>query len=101
MQDKRKSVRRVFEGPAWIVTADGAAPIVCTFRDMSKTGARLAVPAQAAIPESFVLHLANNGAVARKCVLVWRSETTGEIGVEFVARKVSGPVVRTPDEVQV
>jgi hypothetical protein len=88
MHDKRKSIRRSFEGPAWIVTGEGGEPIVCTFKDMSKTGARLAVPPQAAIPESFILYLANNGAVARKCAIVWRSDVGDEIGVEFLARRV-------------
>jgi hypothetical protein len=92
MQEKRKSIRRTLERPGWIVVGDGVPPISCTIRDMSKSGARLAVPSQSAIPRAFVLHLAKNGAVARKCVLVWKSEATDEIGIEFVARRVSaGP----------
>lgn len=92
MHEKRKSIRRTLERPGWIVLADGVPPIACTIRDMSKSGARLAVPAQPPIPHAFVLHLAKNGAVARKCVLVWKSEAGDEIGIEFVARRVTiGP----------
>jgi hypothetical protein len=91
MQEKRKGIRRTLERPVWIVTEEGAEPIQCTLKDMSKSGARLSVVAgQLAIPPSFVLHLANNGAVARKCVVVWKSEAGDEIGIEFVARRVVG-----------
>lgn len=95
MQDKRKSVRRSFERPGWIVLGGGSQPISCTFRDMSKSGARLRVEPEQSIPPSFVLHLASNGAVARKCVVVWRSEAGDDLGVEFVARRVA-PSAKPP-----
>jgi hypothetical protein len=88
MQDKRKSVRRSFERPAWIVIGKGSAPIECTFRDLSKAGARLRVTPQQELPHAFGLHLSSNGTVARKCVVVWRSEGRDEIGVEFTGRLV-------------
>jgi hypothetical protein len=88
MQEKRKSIRRNFERPAWIVTGPGAAPIQCAFRDLSKAGARLRVPPQQEFPHVFTLNLSASGTVARKCVTVWRSEDREELGVEFTGRLV-------------
>jgi hypothetical protein len=99
MHEKRKGVRRSFERPAWIVTEKGAEPINCTFKDLSKSGARLSVVPPTALPQNFVLHMAANGSVARKCVVVWKSETGDEIGVAFVARLVapgSRPIQELP-----
>lgn len=89
MQEKRRNVRRTFEQPAWIVAEPGAEPLPCTVRDVSKSGARLSVPPRSALPPGFVLHLASNGAVARKCLVVWRSQAGDEVGVEFTARRAS------------
>jgi hypothetical protein len=99
MQDNRKDVRRPFERTAWIVPDKGNNLIKCVLKDMSRTGARLCVPPQQAIPQSFVLNLAANGAVARKCIIVWKSEAGDEIGVEFLARRISTvarPVIEVP-----
>jgi hypothetical protein len=90
MRDKRNSARRGFERPAWAIFVPRGAPQTCVLRDISKTGARVRFTDAAEIPASFVLHLADNGTVARKCVVVWRSDNGQEIGVEFVARLVTG-----------
>jgi hypothetical protein len=89
MQDHRKSVRRSFERTAWIVIGTGTPPVTCTFRDMSKQGARLRVSAEQELPQTFALYLSSNGAVARKCAMIWRSENREEIGVEFTGRLVA------------
>jgi hypothetical protein len=91
MTDKRSSARRGFERPAWAVLAPRGAPQACILRDISKTGARIRFSGGCEIPASFVLHLADNGTVARKCIVVWRSDSGQEVGVEFVARLVAGP----------
>ena len=88
MQEKRKSIRRSFERPAWILIGPGATPIEFTFRDLSKAGARLRIAPQQELPDAFALHLSSNGTVARKCIVVWRSEGREEIGVEFTGRLV-------------
>ena len=58
----------------------GAATIDCTVRDLSLTGAAIAVPSQAEIPERFTLVMPDDGLHLR-CHVVWRKEY--RIGVAF------------------
>ncbi|MBN8919581.1 MAG: PilZ domain-containing protein [Rhizobiales bacterium] len=90
VQDKRKGPRRSFERPAWIVIGkgDGRERVPCHFRDLSDHGARLMVPPQIALPASFELHFVQNGSVARKCDMMWRSEANDEVGVAFTAKLI-------------
>ena len=88
MQDKRKSPRRAFERAVRADFGDGSPRKSCTLRDISASGARVGFAEPVQCPTEFVLHLSDYGHVARKCVVVWRSETGQEVGVEFVARLV-------------
>ena len=58
----------------------GAVAIDCTVRDLSLTGAAIAVPSQAEIPERFTLVLPDDG-LQLYCQVVWRREY--QIGVAF------------------
>jgi hypothetical protein len=58
----------------------GAATIDCTVRDLSLTGAAIAVPSQAGIPERFTLVMPDDG-LRLPCHVVWRREY--RIGVAF------------------
>ena len=86
-KDKRGDYRRPLERMVWIDVA-GAAVTECALGDMSDKGARLVFFAPTEVPAEFVLRLTEDGRVARKCKVVWRSDK--EIGVEFMARRVNG-----------
>ncbi len=58
----------------------GVAAIDCTVRDLSLTGAAIAVPSQAEIPERFTLFMPEDG-LQLHCHVVWRREY--QIGVAF------------------
>ena len=62
----------------------GAAPLGCIVRDISETGARLALLGGESLPEQFDLVLSPNGAVNRLCHVIWRSDR--EVGVKFIPR---------------
>jgi hypothetical protein len=52
--------------------------------NVTASGAKLVIDAGINVPDSFVLTLARNAGVRRKCEVVWRAATS--IGVCFVAR---------------
>lgn len=58
----------------------GVAAIDCTVRDLSLTGAAIAVSSQAEIPDSFILAIPDDG-LQLPCHVVWRREY--RIGVAF------------------
>ncbi|OIQ66963.1 PilZ domain protein [mine drainage metagenome] len=58
----------------------GAGAIDCTVRDLSLTGAAIAVESQAEIPERFTLIIPDDG-LHLPCHVVWRREY--RIGVAF------------------
>jgi hypothetical protein len=81
--DNRKSARRRLATHA--VLRAKAAPIQgCIVRDISESGARIAVVGVANLPDEFDLILARNGTVSRHCHVVWRGEK--EVGVKFGAQ---------------
>ena len=66
-----------------IVThSDGAYSFDCSFRNLSETGARLAVPKNAQFPSEFFL-INMRDRVAYDCKVVWNKG--GEVGVTFKA----------------
>jgi len=65
---------------AWLVPEDGDR-CQCTVFDISHIGARINVPDSEAIPDNFVLLLAENGSARRRCRVIWRKPR--ELGVKF------------------
>jgi hypothetical protein len=88
--EKRKSQRKPFERHAWVELADGSV-IECELGNLSDTGAKLVFDALKELPDQFILRLAQDGRVVRKCRTAWKADR--EIGVEFIARPVL-PVAR-------
>jgi hypothetical protein len=85
--EKRKNRRKQFERHAWIDLADGSGLIECALGNLSDTGAKLLFDASKGLPDQFILRLAKDGRVARKCRVAWKADH--EIGVEFTARLVT------------
>jgi hypothetical protein len=84
--EKRKNQRKALQRRAWIDLANGAS-VECALGNMSDTGAKLVFSdGVGALPNQFVLRLAQDGRVARQCRLAWKAGD--EIGVEFTARRV-------------
>lgn len=65
---------------AWLVL-EGGQRHDCALSDISSLGARINVHDSEAVPDDFVLLLAENGAARRRCHVIWRKER--EIGVKF------------------
>src|SRR3954469_4403291 len=65
-----------------VSTLDGSVEYDCTIRDLSESGARIAAPKRAALPDEFYLmHVKDR--IAYHVKVAWRSE--GDIGVQFVS----------------
>ena len=56
----------------------------CTVVNLSRTGAKLSIPFRQPLPETFVLRLSADGAMAVVCKTIWARE--GAIGVQFLER---------------
>jgi len=88
--ENRKGPRRPVAQSVAILRSDGSFVCECTLRDVSDSGARLAINVKpgTAIPDiapEFILSLSRRGNIVRHCETVWRRNN--EIGVRFIARK--------------
>ncbi len=79
-QEQRRAPRINLDISGAIETSDRYAAFSCVVRDISETGARLAVQSGNHVPDAFRLHLEHEGFSAES-IVVWRSET--EVGVIF------------------
>ncbi len=79
--EQRQSPRKTVNSPAWVNAGSGTPTCDCLLVDISDTGARLELRTPAEMPETFNLLLSANGAVQRRCQIVWRSNS--QIGVQF------------------
>jgi len=79
----RRPERRVSTLLSGVVsTLDGSAEYDCTIRDLSDSGARIAVSKRAILPDEFYLmHVKDR--IAYRVKAAWRSEEN--IGVQFVS----------------
>jgi hypothetical protein len=89
MESKRRAPRRWFERPGWADFGDGQPVRPCFPQDISDKGARLRFDEPTHAPEKFILHLAVNKTVARKCIVKWRADDGCEVRVEFFAKLVA------------
>ena len=86
--EKRRSKRRPIGTRAWVDFGPDARMHQCFIKDMSDTGACLALAFAVAVPHEFVLQFSPDGSVGRRCEVRWRSGI--EIGVKFTARIMNG-----------
>jgi hypothetical protein len=82
--NRRGKRRRAISRGALVFSDDGKAIAGCQLRDVSDTGAKLALDASqlAKVPAEFFLVLAKQAKVHRRCRVVWRS--ADEVGVRFL-----------------
>src|SRR5262249_7183531 len=81
--DRRASPRKALGRDAFICRDDGKPIGACHLSDVSATGARLAVAPRvlAGLPDEFILVLAKQAKVHRRCRVVWRRADA--VGVRF------------------
>jgi hypothetical protein len=70
--------------------SDGTIVASWTVRDVSESGARLAVGNPESLPDEFILQLTRNGRVLRRCRVAWKKPD--EVGVKYAV------VAKYPDE---
>jgi hypothetical protein len=92
MSTKRRLARRTYlDRQAWVSLNSERSPVDCTVADISEIGAKIVVKLNMEIPQEFDLLLTADGAVRRRCVVVWQS--SDEIGLTFIGRKASRAAV--------
>src|SRR5258708_1483438 len=85
MAENRRRVRRTrLDRHCWIVIAADQPRRKCLLKDISDTGARVALDPGAKLPDAVDLYLTNEGTVARKSAVIW--QTGSEAGLRFVDR---------------
>ena len=77
----RKAMRRDLTYQVWISYGKERRIVPCTISNVSETGARLCLPFNGDVPETFLLMLSQSGRARRRCKVAWRS--TLELGVRF------------------
>ena len=78
--DKRKARRHRLRRDAWIMLEAGQR-CECVITNISDRGAHISIADSNALPDSFVLLLAENGATRRRCRVIWRKPR--EVGIKF------------------
>lgn len=83
--DRRRDVREAQSTPATIFDKAGSFLLPCTVRDLSRSGARLELFKEAALPQYFLVSLLPDGGGRRLCSKVWQLALVA--GVRFVERQ--------------
>jgi hypothetical protein len=83
--NRRREPREVLTTPASIFGKDGTFLLPCTVRDLSKSGARLELFKETALPQYFLLSLLPDGSGRRLCSKVWQIALIA--GVRFVEKE--------------
>ena len=78
--DKRKARRHRLRRNAWVML-EADQRCECVITNISDRGAHINVADSDALPDSFILLLAENGATRRRCRVIWRKPR--EIGIKF------------------
>ena len=92
--ERRRSPRQALGRDVLMYSDDGKPIGACHLCDVSATGARLAVTQRvlAKLPNEFILVLARQAKVHRRCRIVWRGHEA--VGVRFSNRP--GVKIRSP-----
>jgi len=92
--ERRRSPRQALGRDVLMCADDGKAIGACHLCDVSATGARLAMTPRvlAKLPDEFILVLAKQAKVHRRCRIVWRGHDA--VGVRFSSG--AGAKIRSP-----
>ena len=69
---RRREPREALAAPATIFDKDGNFLLPCTIRDLSKSGGRLELFKETALPQYFLMSLLPDGSGRRLCSKVWQ-----------------------------
>jgi len=83
--DNRAAVRRTLHLPARLTSGQDTPQQRCVLLDISDTGARLEIAAEAEVPDKFKMMLTPRGEPFRLCEVVWRGKN--QVGVAFANRE--------------
>lgn len=83
--DRRRDSRENLDAPGTIYQKDGSFLLPCTVRDISRSGGRLELFKEAALPQYFLLSVMPDGSARRLCSKVWQVALIA--GVRFVERQ--------------
>ena len=85
--DRRGDPRETLNAPGTLYDKDGNFLLPCTIRDLSRSGGRLELFKDAALPRYFYLSTMPDGSVRRLCSKVWQLALIA--GVRFVEKQAA------------
>jgi hypothetical protein len=84
-----RAKRQSFSREAMVYSVRGGMICLCRLKNISTTGAKLVMADGAQLPDVFLLSFALDGAVHRRCSVIWRNEQ--ETGVRFEPERPPRP----------
>lgn len=85
--DRRADARETLAAPGTLYDGQGNFLLPCTIRDLSRSGGRLELFKDAALPRYFYLSMMPDGSVRRLCSKVWQLAAVA--GVRFVEKQAA------------
>jgi len=85
--DRRRDPRETLNAPGTLYDKEGNFLLPCTIRDLSRSGGRLELFKDAALPRYFYLSAMPDGSVRRLCSKVWQLALVA--GVRFVEKQAA------------
>src|SRR3954463_10175002 len=85
--DRRRDPRETLNAPGTLYDKEGNFLLPCTIRDLSRSGGRLELFKDAALPRYFYLSTMPDGTVRRLCSKVWQLALVA--GVRFVEKQAA------------
>jgi len=86
-RNRRAEPREMLSAPGTIYGKDGSFLAPCTVRDLSRSGGRIELFKESALPQYFLLSLLPDGSGRRLCSKVWQLAQVA--GVRFVEKQTA------------
>ncbi len=84
MDETAPAPRKEVNCPVWIDRRDGSPLMNCTAVNLSRTGVKIAIAPNIALPDQFVVRFTPAGDLAMVCKVVWSRD--GAVGLRFIGR---------------
>jgi hypothetical protein len=84
-ENRRRDPRQTLDAPGTLYDKDGNFLLPCIIRDISRTGGRLELFKEAALPQYFYISTMPDGSVRRLCSKVWQLALIA--GVRFAEKQ--------------